>query len=94
MKFQIGSLRSWPATGPNAPALEQLTWVADSASDKASFAEGRWEVVVNRPLSPDGGVGLAPEGRPILLGIAVWDGGNGETDRHRASSNWADLILQ
>lgn len=92
-KFQIGSLRSWPASS-DAPSLEQLAWSAEGTSGKAAFADGRWELVVSRPLSPAGGVGLTPEGRPILLGIAVWDGGNGETDRHRANSNWVDLVLK
>ncbi len=93
LKFKVGSLRSWPAS-PEAPALEQLTWSADSTSGKASFADGRWEVVVSRPLSLASGVSLAPSGPAPLMGIAIWDGGNGEIGRHRANSNWVDLILR
>ncbi len=86
-KFQVGSVRSWPA-GPDAPPLDQVGWSAkETASGKESqavYSEGRWTVLMKHPPVKSGS----------LAGFAVWDGGNGEQGRHRAASNWVDLVLE
>ncbi|MBI3333230.1 MAG: c-type cytochrome [Candidatus Omnitrophica bacterium] len=62
---------------------------------KASYAEGQWILLIKRPLAPaiPGGAALSPS-RPTLIGVAVWNGGNGEQGRRRANSNWVDLVLK
>lgn len=59
----------------------------------ASYEDGRWTLVVQRPLSP-----ASPEGSAALtagnfnaIAFAVWDGAN---DNARAVSPWVDLVLQ
>ncbi len=116
-KFQVGSLRAWPAA-PEVPALDVCYWSAAQSEAQEAFAreiegledgeeaglaletaavysEGAWALTLQRSLkSPaSGGANLAP-GKPILFAAAVWDGGNGEKGRHRATSNWVDLVLK
>ncbi len=86
LKWTLGSLRAWPAA-KGLPEPEVLSWSADQKSEaQSSFSEGEWAVVLKRPL---------PSSKePIRFGILVWDGGNGETGRRRANSNWVDLVLK
>ena len=60
---------------------------------KASYTEGRWTVMIKQPLKHLQREGAIPK-KSILIGIAVWDGGNGEQGRRRANSNWIDLVLE
>lgn len=86
IKWTLGSLRAWPAA-KGLPEPEVLSWSADQKSEaQSSFSDGEWAVVLKRPL---------PSSKePIRFGILVWDGGNGETGRRRANSNWVDLVLK
>ena len=117
LKFQVGSLRSWPASH-DAPNLDLCYWSAKSAAAReavasdtaslegnqeagqmlessASYSDGVWRLLIKRPLQSliSGGVTLSAQ-KPILIGIGVWNGGNGEQDRRRANSNWVDLVLK
>ena len=88
LKMQVGSLRGWPAT-PDAPALDLYRWTAGAVQEaQSSYAEGRWTVLVKRPLE---GVGLSV---PALTGFMVYNGANGEQGRWRANSNWVNLVLE
>ena len=112
-KWEIGSLRSWPATS-DAPALDVAVWQASSnrmqakvATDFADLASGKnlatesaytdgvWQLLIRRPLqgTEKTSVKLSSQ-NPVLVGIAVWDGSNRESGRHRANSNWVDLTLE
>lgn len=56
----------------------------------AHYNDGRWQLVVQRPLTPTDPKGAAPLALETLpaLAVAVWDGGNPEA---RAVSQWMDL---
>ncbi len=89
----FGSLRNWSA-GPDAPTLDLRMWSAEKeAREGASYTDGRWTVLLRRPLKAGaGGVNLSA-GKRVPLGVMVWDGGNGEQGRHRSNSLWINLVL-
>ncbi len=62
-------------------------------SSAARYADGRWQVVLQRPLaSPDleGGAVLNPDELPTLA-FAIWDGSHAS---ERAVSPWIDVALR
>lgn len=104
-KWTVGSLRSWPAAA-DLPPLELIHWAADRETAVAAsvrdiaelaqsagagtpawalFSDGEWALVVERPLPA--------EQKSLRLGVMIWDGGNQEQGRHRASSGWVDLVI-
>lgn len=85
-KWEVGSLRSWPPAGVEASMLETTRWATLGTKIPASYADGEWNVVLKRPRP-------AGENSAPLIGFMVWDGGNQEQGRHRASSQWLDLVL-
>ncbi len=59
------------------------------------WENGRWTVVILRPLSESewpGGAGLKP-GRNTFVAFAVWDGGKGQAGSRKMRSVWAPLEL-
>ncbi len=85
-KWEVGSLRSWPPAGAEAPPEVAVdSWSAGDAAGAGSYADGEWTLVVTRPRPPADG--------PPMVGFMVWDGGNQEQGRHRASSSWLDLVV-
>ncbi|PIQ83689.1 MAG: hypothetical protein COV75_06200 [Candidatus Omnitrophica bacterium CG11_big_fil_rev_8_21_14_0_20_63_9] len=61
-------------------------------SSAAKYEDGRWTVVVQRPLAPvepDGAAAIDP-GAFTAVAFAIWDGGNPTA---RAVSSWVDLVL-
>ena len=57
------------------------------------YDDGRWFLVLQRPLhpvSPEGAAAIV-EGRFASVGLAVWDGANANA---RAVSPWVDLVLR
>ncbi len=108
LKGQLGSLRGWPASA-EAPALDVCYWSAEKKTareaavhgmdgleigtepgqplwSEAHFSDGEWTLLVKRPIRPSS--------EPLLFGVAVWNGGNGEQGRRRSNSNWVDLVLE
>jgi DMSO reductase family type II enzyme heme b subunit len=70
-----------------APAEGQLP-----RRSAARYHDGRWELVVHRPVrppQPDGAAVLAP-GQFTAVAFAVWDGANPDA---RAVSPWVDVTL-
>ncbi len=59
------------------------------------YEDGQWMVLLKRSLKgqPPGSVSLAPQ-KPVVIGVAVWNGANQEQGRRRANSNWVDLVLK
>jgi len=58
----------------------------------AAYDDGRWHLVLQRPVSPavpEGGASLH-HGEFVSMGFAVWDGRNGGA---RAVSPWIDVVL-
>ena len=62
---------------------------------KVEYIEGGWTLLIRRPLEGKlaSSVKLEP-GKPVAVGLMVWDGGNNEQGRHRANSSWVDLVLK
>ena len=117
LKWEIGSLRSWPAV-EDAPALDLSYWSAERNAaeevvvrstaeletgktagepleSRAAYADGTWTLILKRPFqSPLANRAALDSKNPILIGLAVWDGGNNEQGRRRANSNWINLALK
>jgi len=71
---------------------------ADGAeiASNASWNNGRWSVVLSRPLKArgDGNAKLAA-GKSTSVAFSVWEGGNQERgDLHSYSRDWRDLALE
>lgn len=74
---------------PRAPAAQR-------ADGSGTFADGRWSVVIRRPLSSSDdatGTRIRP-GELIPIAFHVWDGSNGETGLRMALSSWYFLHLR
>ncbi len=83
LKWRLGSLRGWSMASEN---LDLRRWSAtEEGGSAAVYTDGRWVLLLRRPLPPKA---------PIPMGVAVWDGGNQESQLHRANSYWVDLVLR
>ena|SRR3990172_3939576 len=61
-----------------------------------SWSDGRWTVVMTRPLSVASaadGVSLAP-GERASVAFAVWNGSHNDRDGQKSITIWQDLILE
>jgi len=59
------------------------------------WEDGRWTVVMKRPLAPpsqDGGVSLGPGDRASIA-FAVWNGARNDRDGQKMITIWNDLLL-
>jgi DMSO reductase family type II enzyme heme b subunit len=68
----------------------------DILPGEAAYADGRWTLLIHRPLNAakrPGAVQLTGN-RPVPLAIAIWDGGNNEQRKVRSSSAWLELALR
>jgi len=86
-----------------APVLDQMAegWGTltvkpeQNASGKGSWRNGRWRVVITRPLATDNNEydpKLSPGDRTVAA-FAVWEGGNAEVGSRKAWSDWVDLTI-
>ena len=76
---------------PEAHALESQ--LATGAGD---WQDGRWTVIIRRPLSTDHGAREVQleSGQIVPIAFHVWDGGNGETGLRMALSSWYFVYLR
>jgi len=98
-----GNLRSDPAqtfTGNSLQAkgfgtLTMRPRVSQLVSANGKWQNGRWTVVLRRPLevSPDAGVKLAPGDR-LSIAFAIWDGAARDRNGQKLVSIWHDLRLE
>jgi cytochrome c len=98
-----GNLRSDPAATFTGNSLEakgfgSLTMrprVSQLVSASAKWQDGRWTVVLRRPLevSADGGIRLAPGDR-LSIAFALWDGAARDRNGQKLVSIWHDLRLE
>jgi cytochrome c oxidase cbb3-type subunit 2 len=94
-------LCSWSADAPSA--AEAVAVGFDPVRDRrdpqvrlasaAAYEDGRWQLLLRRPLAPTepaGAAVIAPDG-VTAIAIAVWDGSQPDA---RAVSPWVDLLLR
>lgn len=86
-----------------APVLDQMAegWGTltvkpeQNASGQGVWRDGRWRVVITRPLATDNNEydpRLAPGDRTVVA-FAVWEGGNAEVGARKAWSDWVELEI-
>lgn len=64
-------------------------------SARARAHDGRWQVVVTRPLGSRGDVAPLDAGKRTGIGFAVWSGANDERGGIKAFSiDWAEMVLE
>jgi mono/diheme cytochrome c family protein len=98
-----GNMRSDPAqtfTGNSLEAkgvgtLTMRPRVSQQVSASANWQDGRWTVVLRRPVevSPDSGLKLAP-GNRLSIAFAIWDGAARDRNGQKLVSMWHDLHLE
>ena len=78
-----------------AEGFGSLTVLPQQRADgKGVWADGRWRVVITRPLAD--GDAYSPSLKPddeTLAAFAVWDGGSREVGSRKAWANWVQLKL-
>jgi hypothetical protein len=79
----LGKIRSQPQSGQEASAI-------------AEFKNGRYELVMKRPLrTADSSQDIQFEpGRFIPIAFFVWDGSNGETEGKVALTSWHSFFME
>jgi mono/diheme cytochrome c family protein len=87
-----------PGSNLQAKGFGSLTFrprVSQVTSALGIWKDGRWTVVLRRPLQvpPDGGLALGP-GDHCSIAFAVWDGAASDRDGQKLVSIWHDLDLQ
>ena len=83
-------LRTGPGSVTFRPPTSQLV------RSRGVWNEGRWSVVLIRPLTAEDSaipVPLKPGDRASLA-FAVWDGGHRDRDGMKLITIWQDLVLQ
>ena len=81
------------ATGPKNP-LTPLPDESQGVMGKGVFQDGRWRVVMVRPLAAKGKDLTFAAGKPIPIAFYAWDGSNGEQQLLMSLSSWFYLILE
>jgi DMSO reductase family type II enzyme heme b subunit len=80
------------ATARGADSLVPRT--AGDVRAQGGYKEGRYRVILRRPLkAADGGVAIEP-GRFVPVAFQLWDGSNGEEGAKMALSTWYPLLAQ
>jgi hypothetical protein len=98
-----GNLHAPSAEAPSAGSLEARGFGSTTFRPKASqlvtaraaWADGRWTVVLRRPLAvpSDAGLSLAPGDR-CSVAFAIWDGAARDRNGQKLVSIWHDLTLE
>lgn len=78
-----------PGSSTYSPKASKLT------KAKAKWSDGRWTLVLRRPLDPgpDAGVALAV-GRGCSIAFALWDGAARDRNGQKLFSAWNDLVIE
>lgn len=69
--------------------------LSQNVSARGAWQDGRWTVVLRRPLQPAGadGVALTP-GDKLSIAFAIWDGAAGDRNGQKLVSVWQDLEVK
>ncbi|WP_121823022.1 ethylbenzene dehydrogenase-related protein [Halostella salina] len=84
-----GSSEELLAGGPGTTTGFNRTRVATDAA----YDDGRWYVVLSRPLDASGNRTAVPTDEDMDIGVAVWNGSNAERSGQKAVSEWYYLAL-
>ncbi len=102
---QLGGVRRFETIPRRVSSVEALlgggfstltpTQYQGRVQGKAMWKDGRWHVVMTRPLTTMDQENEAPlgPGRAQALVLAVWDGGIQERNGQKAVSSWLQLVL-
>ncbi len=103
---QLGGVRRFETIPRRVSSVEALlgggfstltpTQYQGRVQGKARWKDGRWHVVMTRPLTTVDQENEAPlgPGRAQALVLAVWDGGIQERNGQKAVSSWLQLVLE
>jgi mono/diheme cytochrome c family protein len=85
-------LRWFRAAGGERPPEPRETG-EPPLTPEARWQDGRWTVVIRRPLQEEASDAALALGRLVPIAFHVWDGSNGETGLRMALSSWYFLRL-
>jgi DMSO reductase family type II enzyme heme b subunit len=69
--------------------------VSQHVTSAATWSDGRWVVVLRRPLTVDDEAGISlAAGRRYSAAFAVWDGAARDRAGQKAVTIWQDLELE
>ncbi len=68
---------------------------SESMVGKGAFADGKWKVVIKRPLASDDPKSVTPIGPGVMIPVSfhVWDGLNGEVGLRHSLSSWYFFLI-
>jgi mono/diheme cytochrome c family protein len=99
----VGNLRSDPTqaftgnsiTARGVGSITMRPRLSQQVGATGSWREGRWTVILRRPLevAPDAGIAMAP-GERISIAFALWDGAARDRNGQKLVSIWHDLQLE
>ena len=89
---EVVELRADGADAPPEPHASE----SQLATGSGAWAEGRWSVVIRRPLRTDDAAGEVQleAGQLVPVAFHVWEGANGETGLRMSLSSWMYLDLR
>lgn len=89
---EVVELRADGADAPPEPHAPE----SQLSTGTGAWTEGRWSVVIRRPLRTDDAAGEVQLGAGQLVPVAfhVWEGANGETGLRMSLSSWMYLDLR
>lgn len=88
--------RESPVQELTAAGIGSLTHQPDSvATGVGAWADGRWTVVIKRPLATDDVNDFQiPVDKPMRLGVAVWQGDAGQAGGRKQWSEWVQVVYR
>jgi mono/diheme cytochrome c family protein len=101
--WAAGNLRSDPTGGLRASALQakgfgsltMLPRVSQVVQASGSWSDGRWSIILQRPLelSAESGISLVA-GERLSIAFAIWDGAFRDRNGQKVISIWHDFALE
>ena len=101
--WAAGNLRSDPTHPADATNLQAKGFGSTTMRPRTSqvvrasgeYKDGRWTVVLRRPLqiAPDAGLAIAP-GDSLSIAFALWEGSVHDRNGQKMVSIWHDLIVE
>lgn len=84
-----------PVEDLTAEGFGTLTSARPRSDGHGEHREGRWHVVISRPLDtePNAPTGLRP-GVSTHIAVAVWDGGKNQRGSRKMRSVWVPLVME